>query len=63
MKIALFIMGIATGLALYRILSNSVYRYPWTICTNCEYRKETEHAIPCPPKEKKLLPEEDSFED
>ena len=63
MEIALFILGMASGLALYRILSNSVYRHPWTICANCEYRKEKKYPIPCPPRGKKLLPEEESFED
>ena len=63
MEIAIFVAGMAAGIALHRAISKSIYRGPWTICVNCEQRKKTVYEIPCPEKGKKLLPEEDSFKD
>lgn len=63
MELAVFISGMAAGLALHRILAKNICRTPWTVCINCEYRKRAAYEIPCPAKGKKLLPEEDSFKD
>jgi len=45
MEIAMFIAGVAAGLAIYRMLSHIMGKNVWTICENCEYRRK--RRTPC----------------
>ena len=59
MKIAMFIAGMAAGLAIYRMISYMKGNTIWTICENCKYRNMAKPHIPCPPKPKETPPQKE----
>ena len=47
MEIAVFIMGVATGLIVYRrIIIESIGRYPMTRCDYCKHLREIKELFP-----------------